>query len=120
MVSSVTGYSQGYPTISQREAETSASVRDGETFVIGGLTVENNLDQSSRRCRLFGDIPVVGNLFKLEKSTRNKTELYIVITPHIVRHRRFERATRSGGVQCRPARDEQVKVIGKKLIRRIN
>ncbi|HEX4182158.1 MAG TPA: secretin N-terminal domain-containing protein, partial [Caulobacteraceae bacterium] len=36
VVSSVTGTSQGYPTISQREAETSATVRDGETFVIGG------------------------------------------------------------------------------------
>ena len=35
----MTGFSQGYPTISQREAETSASVRDGETFVIGVTTL---------------------------------------------------------------------------------
>ena len=90
VVSSVTGYSQGYPTISQREAETSASVRDGETFVIGGLTQENNLTNKSK-VPIFGDIPLVGNLFKVEKSTRSKTELYIVITPHIVRHRRFEK-----------------------------
>ena len=89
VVSSVTGYSQGYPTISQREAETSASVRDGETFVIGGLTQENNLTTRSK-VPLLGDVPIVGNLFKVEKSTRSKTELYIVITPHIVRHRRFE------------------------------
>jgi general secretion pathway protein D len=90
VVSSVTGTSQGYPTISQREAETSASVRDGETFVIGGLTQENNLTNKSK-VPLVGDIPLVGNLFKLEKSTRSRTELYIVITPHIVRHRRFEK-----------------------------
>ena len=90
VVSSVTGFSQGYPTISQREAETSASVRDGETFVIGGLTQENNLTTKSK-VPLLGDIPLVGNLFKLEQSTRSKTELYIVITPHIVRHRRFEK-----------------------------
>ena len=96
VVSSVTGYSQGYPTISQREAETTASVRDGETFVIGGLTVENNLTSKSK-VPLFGDIPVVGNLFKLEKSIRNKTELYIVITPHIVRHRRFDAQPDLGG-----------------------
>ncbi len=89
VVSSVTGYSQGYPTISQREAETSASVRDGETFVIGGLTQENTLTSKSK-VPLLGDIPIVGNLFKVEKSTRSRTELYIVITPHIVRHRRFE------------------------------
>lgn len=89
VVSSVTGFSQGYPTISQREAETSASVRDGETFVIGGLTQDNEI-KSEFKVPLLGDIPLLGELFSLEKSTRSKTELYIVITPHIVRHRRFE------------------------------
>jgi general secretion pathway protein D len=89
VVSSVTGFSQGFPTISQREAETSASVRDGETFVIGGLTQENNL-KSKSKIPGFGDIPALGNLFRVNRSTRSKTELYIVITPHIVRHRRFE------------------------------
>ncbi|MGL5837107.1 MAG: type II secretion system protein GspD [Sphingorhabdus sp.] len=89
VVSSVTGFSQGYPTISQREAETSASVRDGETFVVGGLTQENVITSKSK-LPLLGDIPLVGELFKLERSTRSKTELYIVITPHIVRHRRFK------------------------------
>ncbi len=87
VVSSVTGYSQGYPTISQREAETSASVRDGETFVIGGLTQENSLGTKGK-VPLLGDIPLLGNLFKNQRWTRSKTELYIVITPHIVRHRR--------------------------------
>ena len=89
VVSSVTGFSQGYPTISQREAETSASVRDGETFVIGGLTQENTLTTTSR-VPLLGDVPVLGNLFRVDRSTRSKTELYIIITPRIVRHRRFE------------------------------
>lgn len=91
VVSSVTGFSQGYPTISQREAETSASVRDGETFVIGGLTQDNVLTTKGK-IPLLGDIPLVGNLFRNERSSRAKTELYIVITPRIVRHRRFERA----------------------------
>lgn len=87
VVSSVTGYSQGYPTISQREAETSASVRDGETFVIGGLTQENVITRKSKVPGL-ASIPLLGNLFKQQRSTRSKTELYIVITPKIVRHRR--------------------------------
>ena len=89
VVSSVTGTSQGYPTISQREAETSASVRDGETFVIGGLTQDNVLTTKGR-IPILGDIPIAGNLFRFERSTRSKTELYIVITPRIVRHRRFD------------------------------
>lgn len=89
VVSSVTGFSQGYPTISQREAETSASVRDGETFVIGGLTQENVLTTRSK-IPLLGDIPLIGQAFRTERSTSTTTELYIVITPRIVRHRRFE------------------------------
>ena len=84
VVSSVTGTSQGYPTISQREAETSATVRDGETFVIGGLTEESDITSNSRLPGL-SDIPLAGELFKLRTGTRSKTELYIVVTPRIVR-----------------------------------
>lgn len=87
VVSSVTGFSQGYPTISQREAETSASVMDGETFVIGGLTLENVL-RSDSKVPVLGDIPLLGELFSHESSSVTKTELYIIITPRIVRHRR--------------------------------
>ena len=95
VVSSVTGYSQGYPTISQREAETSASVRDGETFVIGGLTQENDLTNRSK-IPLLGDIPLVGRAFRTERTNKSSTELYIIITPHIVRHRRFEALNSDG------------------------
>jgi len=88
VVSSVTGYSQGYPTISQREAETSVTARDGETFVIGGLTQENSLSTKGK-VPVLGDIPLVGQLFRNRRLNTSKTELYIVITPRIVRHRRF-------------------------------
>jgi general secretion pathway protein D len=84
VVSSVTGFSQGYPTISQREAETSATVRDGETFVIGGLTQENELS-STEKIPGLGDVPVLGELFRMRRGTRSKTDLYIVVTPRIVK-----------------------------------
>lgn len=83
-VSSVTGYSQGYPTISQREASTTATVMDGEYFVIGGLTQENKLTSRSQ-VPVLGDIPGIGELFKLHIGNASKTQLYIVVTPHIVR-----------------------------------
>jgi general secretion pathway protein D len=85
VVSSVTGYAQGYPTISQREAETVASVHDGESFVIGGLTQETTLDTRTG-LPLLGDLPVIGPLFATRSHTRQKTDLYIVVTPHVVRH----------------------------------
>lgn len=84
VVSSVTGYSQGYPTISQREASTSATVRDGDTFVIGGLTQESNISNRSK-VPLLGDVPVLGKLFQVEHTSRTKRDLYIVVIPHIIR-----------------------------------
>ena len=71
-------------------------MRDGETFVIGGLTQENVINRKSR-IPLLGDIPVVGSIFRQERATRSKTELYIVITPRIVRHRRFGDGDKGGG-----------------------
>jgi general secretion pathway protein D len=84
VVSSVTGYSQGYPTISQRQAETAATVRDGDSFVIGGLIQDENLTSRSK-VPLLGDIPLLGQAFRTDKQTRTKTELYIIVTPHVVR-----------------------------------
>ncbi|HEY4070207.1 MAG TPA: secretin N-terminal domain-containing protein [Sphingomicrobium sp.] len=83
VVSSVTGTSQGYPTISQREAETSATVRDGDSFVIGGLT-QDEVISSKSKVPLLGDIPIIGEAFRNERTTRSKTELYIIVTPHII------------------------------------
>lgn len=83
VVSSVTGTSQGYPTISQREAETSATVRDGDSFVIGGLTQDETISSKSK-VPVLGDIPIVGQAFRNERTTRSKTELYIIVTPRIV------------------------------------
>jgi general secretion pathway protein D len=83
VVSSVTGFSQGYPTISQREASTSATVRDNQTFIIGGLTEESRISNRSK-LPILGDIPLVGALFTAEHTNREKRDLYIVVTPHIV------------------------------------
>jgi general secretion pathway protein D len=83
VVSSVTGFQQGYPTISQRQAETSATVRDGDSFVIGGLTQDSSINTRDK-VPLLGDIPILGQAFRTDKSSRSKTELYIIVTPHIV------------------------------------
>jgi general secretion pathway protein D len=95
VVSSVTGFSQGYPTISQRQAETSATVRDGDSFVIGGLTQDENISTKSK-VPLLGDIPIVGQAFRKDTNSRTKTELYIVVTPHVVRRVRSANVAAAG------------------------
>jgi len=103
VVSSVTGFSQGYPTISQRQAETAATVRDGDSFVIGGLIQDENLTSKSK-VPLLGDLPLIGQAFRTDKQTRSKTELYIIVTPHIV-HRvgsTLQTASRQQTYEVRP------------------
>jgi general secretion pathway protein D len=83
VVSSVTGYSQGYPTISQREASTTATVKDGDYFIIGGLTQENKLQTTSHPPGVNG-LPLIGGLFNLHQDTSAKTVLYVIVSPHVV------------------------------------
>ncbi|MEO7865455.1 MAG: hypothetical protein ABIR63_06280, partial [Sphingomicrobium sp.] len=83
VVSSVTGFSQGYPTISQRLAETAATVRDGDSFVIGGLTQDETLNTTSK-VPILGDLPILNQIFHTVLKKNNKTELYIIVTPRIV------------------------------------
>jgi general secretion pathway protein D len=82
-VSSVTQYVNGIPQISQRTANTTATVRDGESFVIGGLLQDNEIRNLSK-LPLIGDLPLIGLLFQHVNTSRTQTNLYIVVTPHIV------------------------------------
>jgi general secretion pathway protein D len=84
-VSSVTGYQQGNPTLSQREASTSATVRDGDSFVIGGLLQQNELSTVSKLPG-FGDLPLIGGLFHVRHDSSTNTNLYIIVTPHVVKN----------------------------------
>ncbi|HTM45326.1 MAG TPA: type IV pilus secretin PilQ, partial [Polyangiaceae bacterium] len=74
---------RGDPTILKREAETELLVMDGHTAVIGGIYTRNtgrNLDQVP----FFGDIPILGILFQHRKSSDQRGELVIFLTPRIV------------------------------------
>lgn len=82
VVSSVTGYRQGVPTISQREAATSATVQDGQSFMIGGLSQQTRLKTASSP-PLLGDIPLLGALARSVSETTADTDLFILVTPHI-------------------------------------
>jgi hypothetical protein len=82
-VSSVTAFLSGnIPQISQRVAVTEATVKDGESYVIGGLVEENEIKSVSKIPGL-GDLPLLGGLFRSERSSHQKTSLYIVVTPHV-------------------------------------
>ena len=72
--------------IDTKHVKTQVLVENGGTVVLGGIfqQVERNTDT---KVPLFGDIPVVGNLFKSTARTSDKTELLIFITPKVVAER---------------------------------
>ncbi len=72
------------PTTLKRTAKTTTVVKDNETVVIGGL-VGDSTEKDTYKIPLLGDIPVLGWLFSTHSSTREKTNLYVFLTPHIVR-----------------------------------
>jgi general secretion pathway protein D len=75
---------QGYPTTNQRIANATLNVKDGYTIVLGGL-MRDTVRRSAFRVPILGDIPLVGALFRSSNTKREKSELLVFLTPHVVR-----------------------------------
>lgn len=80
--SSIAGYVDGIPQTRTRVAQTEVSVRDGETFVLGGLIREEEIDSLST-VPFLSDIPVLGQLFRHRKIEKRPQELVFFITPRV-------------------------------------
>jgi general secretion pathway protein D len=74
----------GTVDFTERGAETTLTVKDGHTAVIGGL-VRDRVVHSATKIPLLGDIPVIGALFRSTLDTTEKGNLVLVLTPHIIR-----------------------------------
>ena len=72
----------GYTFLKQR-ADNELLVGDGETAVIGGLTV-TSVTQSKVGIPLLVDLPFIGKLFGETRTEEDKNDLLILVTPHIV------------------------------------
>ena len=70
----------------QQQGDTRVMVRDGETAVIGGLTV-TEVVQTRTGIPFLMDIPFLGSLFRNSRSQEVKRDLLIMVTPHIVEER---------------------------------
>ncbi len=74
----------GLPVLSSRRADTTVRVKDGETIAIGGLTLDQEQTTKSK-IPFFGDLPLLGPLFRGSKKTSVRTELVIFVTPRILK-----------------------------------
>ena len=73
----------GQPPINTQNVSTRVLVANGETLVLGGVYERDKANQVSR-VPFFGDLPVVGHLFRSKFQQDNKSELLIFVTPKIV------------------------------------
>ena len=71
------------PSIFSRRLETSLSLSDGESMLLGGLISSSDTDGKTK-VPLLGDIPVVGRLFQSRRTLGARTELLMLITPYVV------------------------------------
>ena len=71
------------PVITTREAETTVTVKDGQTIVLGGL-ISDRYEKRTEKVPFLGDLPGLGYLFSAERETDARTELLIVLTPHVI------------------------------------
>ncbi len=79
---SLNGFS--IPAFITRRSETTVELGSGQSFMIGGLIQNSNVNSIDKVPGL-GDVPVLGAMFKSNGYRRNQTELMIIVTPYLVK-----------------------------------
>jgi general secretion pathway protein D len=82
----VGGSTDSFPSFDLRQAETTAVVQDGDTLAIGGIIAENKTNDRTGIPYLM-NIPVLGRFFGTTSEATRRTELIMLITPHVIRNR---------------------------------
>ena len=72
------------PVINKRKAETQVLIREGERLVIGGVT-QSSQENTVRKVPVFGDIPLLGWMFKARENFETGRELVVFLTPSLVK-----------------------------------
>jgi pilus assembly protein CpaC len=86
------------PALIVRRASTTIELRDGQSFMIGGL-LQSDTKNLIEQLPWLGSVPVLGALFSSKSYQQNQTDLAIIVTPHLVR------PTRPGDVVKTPVDD---------------
>ncbi len=72
------------PRIETTTAQTTVSAASGETIVLGGL-ISKSQQVVNRKVPWLGDLPLLGRLFRFDSEIGKRTELVIILTPHVIR-----------------------------------
>ncbi|MBU1053894.1 MAG: hypothetical protein KKC46_08700 [Proteobacteria bacterium] len=99
------------PSFTKRKAETIGVVEDGHTLVIGGLISEQT-NSSEEGIPFLSKVPLLGSLFGVTSDETKKTELLIMVTPHVA-------SSSEDADKITKDFQYRVKTINKKMIKKI-
>jgi pilus assembly protein CpaC len=105
------------PALIVRRANTTVELRDGQSFVIGGL-LQNTSSTATEGLPWLTDVPVLGALFSSRSYQKNETDLAIIVTPRLVRPTRPGDVVRTPLDKTLPANDVDFFLMGKSEIQR--
>jgi pilus assembly protein CpaC len=107
------------PSLVVRRASTTVELRDGQSFMIGGLlqTVNHN---DIEQLPWLGSVPVLGTLFSSKSYQKQQTDLAIIVTPHLVRPARPGDDLRTPLDDSVPPNDADFFLLGKTDVPRTN
>ena len=72
------------PNVTRRHVQNEVRIANGETIILGGLR-RSSQENNQEKIPFLGDIPGIGKLFGTTKESDTNTEMFIFITPHIIR-----------------------------------
>ena len=105
------------PALIVRRASTTVELRDGQSFVIGGLLQSDNKN-AIEQLPWLGSIPVLGTLFSSKSYQKNETDLAIIVTPRLVRPARPGDEIKAPTDDTLPPNDVDFFLMGKNEITR--
>jgi type IV pilus assembly protein PilQ len=73
----------GIPSIDTQHIATQVLVKEGETLVLGGVYKEDDIEQLMKT-PFFGDLPILGKLFRQSIKSSNQLEMLVFVTPHVI------------------------------------
>ena len=100
------------PPLIVRRASTTIELRDGQSFVIGGL-LQNRSTTHQQQLPWLGDVPVLGALFSSKRYQKDETDLAIIVTPRLVRPTRPGDLVKTPLDNTLPANDIDFFLMGK-------
>jgi general secretion pathway protein D len=91
VASAATNTVTGSPTFDDQVFRTRVAVQDGQTVGLAGL-IRDNVSHQNAGIPFLKDIPILSTIFSTQSNARARTELLVLITPHVIHDQRDARA----------------------------